>query len=170
MRDLDAIFPGSFDPVTYGHIDILKRGLEIFDKIVIAVLFNPSKKTLLSAEERVELLYMETSVLDSVKQDAIKIIKYHGLLAEFAKMQNIKYILRGIRSEVDFTYELPMAQMNKELNKDLETVFIVTDPALGYMSSGLIRDITSFDYSDDISLKKWISPAAEQMLKNKYKK
>ena len=136
-----AVFPGSFDLVTLGHIDILKRGLSLFDSVVIAVLHNPAKQNaMFTVDERMEILREVTRDFRNVE-----VLTYNGLLAEFAQAQGISFILRGLRSETDAAYELPMAQNNRLISEGqkLETIMLVTDPAYARLSSSLVREIAS---------------------------
>jgi len=164
-----AVFPGSFDPVTLGHLDILKRGSQLFDEIIVAVLNNPNKTPLFTMQERINMLQAVTVNIPNVSIET-----YSGLLAAFAKKRGAKFILRGVRSEVDFAYEVPMAQANKQLMDELETILLITDPAYAYVSAGLIREIAAAGYVasdidfDDKVLDQWVSPAVKHMLKNKY--
>ena len=176
---MTAIFPGSFDPVTLGHLDIIKRGAQLFDQIIVAVLHNPAKSPLFTIQERIDLLQ------DAVKDiSGIRVEAYDGLLAQFAKKQKARYILRGIRSEADCAYEIPMIQANRRLADGPDTVLLVSDPAYAYFSAGLIREIASAGYAgtksqdgsgspdkgnfDDRVLDQWVTPAVKNMLKNKY--
>lgn len=167
---MTALFPGSFDPVTLGHLDLLKRGVKIFDNIIVAVLHNAAKQPLFTVDERIAMLKSHVECMPNVQVQA-----YSGLLAEFANKQKARYILRGIRSEADCAYELPMAQANRQLGqaseKGLETVFLITDPAYAHVSSALVREAAAAGYAsgfDDKVLEQWVSPYVKNMLKNKY--
>lgn len=131
-----AIYPGSFDPITNGHIDILKSGSEIFDKVIIAVSYNTNKKGFLSIEERVELIKLSTSELKNVEVDF-----FEGLTVEYAKKKNADVLLRGLRTSFDFEYELQLSQTNNALNKNLKTVFLITKPEYNFISSSMVREI-----------------------------
>ena len=113
-----AIYPGSFDPVTNGHIDIIKRGFKLFDKIIVTILHNPAKKTLFSLSERIELLEICLSDCSNVE-----VASYDGLLVEYAEQRKAQAILRGMRAVSDFEYEFQMALMNRKLKKEIQTVF-----------------------------------------------
>ena len=184
---MTAIFPGSFDPVTLGHVDLIMRGTRLFGTVIVAVLHNPAKTPLLTLQERVCLLQKEVRDIPGVQVES-----YAGLLAEFASAKNAGYILRGVRSEADCAYEIPMAQANRKLSAGteaglkakseakpetgLETILLVADPAYGYISSGMIREIAAAGYQnstkqngfDDKALDQWVSPAVKEVLKNKY--
>lgn len=136
MENRIAVFPGTFDPVTKGHADIVNRAAGLFDKIIIAVGVNTQKKTLFSLEQRVEWLEQTFQHLPHVE-----ITSYQGLTVEFCKSQNSKYILRGLRNSSDFNYETHIAQLNTSLDSEIETVFVLTSPELSYISSTLIRDL-----------------------------
>ena len=131
-----AIYPGSFDPITNGHIDILKSGSEIFDKVIIAVSYNINKQGFLSVEERVDLIKKSVAHLNNVEVDA-----FEGLTVEYAKKKGADVLLRGLRTSFDFEYELQLSQTNNALNKDLKTVFLITKPEYNFISSSMVREI-----------------------------
>ena len=133
-----AIYPGSFDPFTKGHQNIIERGVKVFGRIVVAVAHNTSKKTIFSLEERVELLNEIFRGRDDVRIDY-----FEGLLVEYAKKMGTNIVLRGMRTVSDFEYELQMALANKTLSSDLETVFMVTDSEFSHISSSVIREVVS---------------------------
>jgi pantetheine-phosphate adenylyltransferase len=131
-----AVFPGSFDPITRGHDSIVRRALPLFDKIILAIGDNPDKKPFFPLEKRIswlEMLYKDKS--------HIKVIVYSGLTVEFCKQNNAKYILRGLRTSVDFEFERTIGLMNKALYNEIETVFLLCDPAYAALSSSIVRDI-----------------------------
>ena len=131
-----AIYPGSFDPITNGHLDILKSGSEIFDKVIIAVAYNSEKKGFLSVEERVELIKKSVNHLQNVEVDA-----FTGLTVEYAKEKKADVLLRGLRTSFDFEYELQLSQANNAMHKDLKTVFLITKPEYNFISSSMVREI-----------------------------
>ena len=133
-----VICPGSFDPVTLGHLDIITRASGMFGKVVVAVLVNSSKTPTFSTEERIELLTEAVSGLPNVE-----IVSFEGLLAEYCKTCGIDTIVKGLRAVSDFEYEFQMAIANKKLNPDLETIFITADSDLMYLSSSMVREIGS---------------------------
>lgn len=139
-----GIYPGSFDPVTLGHLDIINRASKLVDKLIIGVLHNSAKKSLFSTEERVEFLKRVTSHLDNVVIDS-----YDGLLVDYAKQQNATILIRGLRAVTDFEYELQIAQTNHKLYNGVDTVFLTTSVEYAYVSSTLVREIAS--YKGDIS-------------------
>lgn len=134
-----AIYPGSFDPVTNGHIDIVARGLKLFDKIIVAILHNPAKKSLFTVEERVELL---TICLKN--NPAIEIDSFDGLLVDYAASRNAQAILRGLRAVSDFEYEFQLALMNRRLNREVQTVFLMTGMRWIFTSSSIIKEAAQF--------------------------
>lgn len=131
-----AIYPGSFDPFTNGHLDILKSGSEIFDKVIIAVAYNENKKGFLSISERVELIRKSVAHLKNIEVDS-----FQGLTVEYAKKKKADVLLRGLRTSFDFEYELQLSQTNNALNKDLKTVFLITKPEYNFISSSMVREI-----------------------------
>ena len=137
---LRAIYPGSFDPVTFGHIDIIERAARISDELIVGVLQNKAKTPLFSVEERVIMLREVTKHLKNVK-----IIPFEGLLIEFAKQMDAKVIVRGLRAITDFEYELQMSQTNRKLNSDVETLFLTTSLEYSYLSSTTVKEVASFD-------------------------
>ena len=132
---LTGLCPGTFDPVTNGHLDIIERASRHFDRLVVGVLQNPSKAPLFSVEERVSLLKEVTSGLPSVEVGS-----FSGLLVDYARQQEANVIVKGLRAMTDFDYELQMAQMNHRLG-GIETFFVATNPTWSYLSSSLVRDI-----------------------------
>ena len=136
-----AIYPGSFDPVTFGHIDVINRAAEIFDELIVSVLDNKSKTPLFSVEERVKILQEATKHLKNVKIDF-----FSGLLIDYAKEKNIKVAIRGLRAITDFEYELQIAQTNRILSNDqLDTMFFNTSLEYAYLSSSSVKEIASFN-------------------------
>ena len=140
-----AVCPGSFDPITNGHIDIIKRAVELFDEVTVLVVTNPDKQCVFSPEERCELITKAAEDIEGVKVDS-----FSGLLADYVKQNEICAIVKGIRSSSDFEYEFQMALANRSLAPNAETVFITADPRNMYVSSSLIRQIAAFggDVSD----------------------
>ena len=140
-----AIYPGSFDPLTNGHIDIIERALEIFDEVIITVLHNPSKKALFTMEERVTMIKQSFNGNKRLKVDF-----FGGLLVDYAKMKNAVAIIRGMRALSDFESEFQMALMNRKLNKDVQSVFLMTGFRWIFTSSSIIKEAAQFggDISD----------------------
>jgi pantetheine-phosphate adenylyltransferase len=138
-----AVCPGSFDPVTNGHLDVIERISPLFDEIVVAVLINKSKSGLFSTDERMQLLRESTAYLPNVVVDS-----FHGLLVDFCKAHDIGVIVKGLRAVSDFDYELQMGQMNHSLAQ-VETLFIPTNPLYSFLSSSLVKEVAT--YGGDIS-------------------
>ena len=135
-----AIFAGSFDPITNGHLDIIERASKIFDELQIGVLYNPNKKGLFNFEERVKLIESCTSNLDN-----IKVVSFEGLLVDYCEKNGIDTLVRGIRSSADVEYELQMAHMNKELNSNIETIILPTSTKYSFISSSLVKELITFN-------------------------
>lgn len=131
-----AIYPGSFDPITNGHLDIIHRSSKIFDKVIVAVLNNYSKKAFFSLEEKKKLINLAIDKYENVEVDS-----FSGLLVDFAKLNNSNIIIRGLRSVTDFDYELQIAQINHKLNSELDTVFFTTSLENAYISSSIVKEI-----------------------------
>ena len=134
-----AICPGSFDPVTLGHMDIITRAQKVFDKVIVAVLINPEKHTSFTVEERIDLLNRATAGLENVE-----VVGFNGLLADYARMRNAAAIVKGLRAVTDFEYEFQMALINKKLNPGLETMFLTTSAENMFLSSSIVKQIASF--------------------------
>ena len=155
-----AIYPGSFDPVTVGHLDIIKRASKLVDELIVVVLINENKTPFFSLEERVLMLEDELKELDNVK-----VTCYKGLLVDFAKKENINAIIRGLRGNVDFRYEIIMAQTNKALSESIETIFLITDSKYSYISSSTVKEVAAF--GGDIS--KFVPKSVENKILKKIK-
>lgn len=156
-----AIYPGSFDPVTYGHIDVIERASKMFDEIVVSVLDNKAKTPLFSVEERVKMLSEATAHLPNVKIDS-----FSGLLIDYAKSINIHTAVRGLRAITDFEYELQIAQTNRELSDGyLDTIFLTTSLEYAYLSSSAVKEIASF--KGDVT--KCVPPCVSNLLYDKFK-
>ena len=134
-----AIYPGSFDPITLGHIDIVERGARLFDKVIVAVLSNPSKKPLFTVEERIKQITACTKHIANVEVDS-----FVGLTVDYAKLHHAGVLLRGLRVLSDFEKELQMAHTNKTLNKEIETVFLATTKEYSFLSSSIVKEIAQF--------------------------
>jgi pantetheine-phosphate adenylyltransferase len=135
-----AVYPGSFDPITKGHTAILKSGLVAFERIIVAVLNNETKKPLFSVAERMDMI-REAAEEMGVEPERIEVDSFDGLLVNYARSRNARVILRGLRAVADFEYELQMANMNRHLNPDVETVFIMADDAYFYVASTLVKEV-----------------------------
>ncbi|MBT8451032.1 MAG: pantetheine-phosphate adenylyltransferase [Deltaproteobacteria bacterium] len=140
MRGI-AVYPGSFDPITKGHTAILQSGLVAFEKLIVAVLNNDNKKPLFSVSERMEMI--RESVVDmGADPKRIEVDSFDGLLVNYAQRRDARVILRGLRAVADFEYELQMANMNRHLNPEVETVFIMANDAYFYVASNLVKEVT----------------------------
>ena len=137
--DKVAVYPGSFDPITNGHLDLLERALKIFDKVVIAVAANPGKQSLFTLEERMDLI--KSSVENHALRDRIAVDCFRGLLVDYVQKIQAHAVVRGLRAVSDFEYEFQMALMNRQLNNDVETLFLMTGMRWIYISSRLIKEV-----------------------------
>ncbi|MFI3301213.1 MAG: pantetheine-phosphate adenylyltransferase [Candidatus Gastranaerophilales bacterium] len=150
-----AIYPGSFDPVTKGHLDILKSSAEIFDKVIIAIAHNSEKQGFLSVEERKML------IKESIKEfDNIEVDSFEGLTIDYAKARGASVLIRGLRAVSDFEYEMQLSQTNSALSPDLKTVFLITKPKYNFISSSTIKEI----YKNNGDISKFVSPEVAQYL------
>ena len=134
-----AIYPGSFDPITYGHLDIIERSARVVDELIVGVLYNKAKIPLFSAEERVRMIKEVTKNIENVK-----VVAFEGLLVDFADQMHADVIIRGLRAATDFEYELQMAQTNRKLDDKVETLFMVTGLEYAYLSSSTVREVAAF--------------------------
>jgi len=132
-----AIYPGSFDPITNGHLDVLERASKIFKKVIIAVLVNPNKNSFLSTETKVTLIKESVSHLNNVEVDS-----FMGLTVEYAKAKNANVLIRGLRAVSDFEYEMQMAQINQNLGPQLDTIFLITKVENNFVSSSIVKEIS----------------------------
>ena len=153
-----AIYPGSFDPVTYGHIDIIERASKLTDQLIIGVLKNSSKTPLFSTDERVKMLSEAISYIPNVSVES-----FEGLTVEFAKSRGANAMIRGLRAVTDFEYELQLSQTNKVLEQTIDTIFLTTNLKYSYLSSTITKEIAA--YGGDIS--RFVPPAVEKALKEK---
>lgn len=153
-----AIYPGSFDPVTLGHYDIIERSSQIFDRLIVGVLNNSAKSPLFSVEERVKMLKDVTKELPNVE-----IKSFDGLLIDFARENQAQVIVRGLRAVTDFEYELQMAQMNRVIAPEIDTLFLTTNLKYAYLSSSIAKEVAM--YGGDISA--FLDPAVERKVQKK---
>jgi len=154
-----AIYPGSFDPVTNGHLDLIERGLKIFDKVIVTILCNPGKKSLFTVEERKDMLRNCLKDFPDVEVDSS-----HGLLVDYVVRRNAHAILRGMRAVSDFEYEFQMALMNRKLNRDVQTVFLMTGLRWIFTSSSIIKEAARFGGDiDDM-----VPPGISMRIKKKF--
>lgn len=154
-----AIYPGSFDPVTLGHIDVIERASKLFDHLIIAVLGNSAKTPLFSTEERVNMLKEVTKHIPNVE-----VKSFGGLTVDFAKTHGANAMVRGLRAVTDFEYELQIAQLNHVINPEIDTVFLTTDLKYAYLSSSSVKEVAA--YGGDIS--QFVTPHVEAEVKKKY--
>lgn len=134
-----AVYPGSFDPITNGHLDIIKRASRLYDKVIVGVLNNASKNPIFSAIERKEMIDSVTADIKNVSCDV-----FSGLLVDFAKQNNASVIIKGLRTVTDFEYEFQMALLNKALDAEFETVFMMTDSKYSYISSSMVKEVAKY--------------------------
>ncbi|MEO6226195.1 MAG: pantetheine-phosphate adenylyltransferase [Sphingomicrobium sp.] len=149
-----AVYPGTFDPVTLGHLDIVRRGAHLVDRLVIGVTTNPAKEPMFTVSERLAMVQRETLGLAS----NIEVVEFDSLLMNFAENQGASMILRGLRAVADFEYEFQMAGMNQQLNDDIETVFLMADVSLQPIASKLVKEIARFGGAID----KFVTPAVAE--------
>ena len=160
MKKVIAIYPGTFDPLTNGHLDLIQRGSKIFDELIVAILRNPEKDPLFTIAERKEALLRMTKGFANVRIDT-----FDGLLVDYARSKHARAVLRGIRAISDYEYELQMALMNRKLDPDIETVFMMPAEAYSYLSSRLVKEI----YRLGGSIRGLVPELVEQRLKQKIK-
>ena len=156
-----AIYPGSFDPVTNGHLDIIKRGLKLFDTIIVAILHNPAKAECFTVEERKEMLEISLRKFENVEVDT-----HNGLLVDYAAMRNAHAILRGMRAVSDFEHEFQLALMNRRLNREIQTIFLMTGLRWIFTSSSIIKEAAHFGGN----INGMVPPVVNQKLKEKFQK
>jgi len=154
-----AIYPGSFDPITNGHIDMVERGLRLFDKIIICILCNPGKETLFTIEERLEMIRKSLKKFSNIEIDS-----FDGLLVDYGAKRNADAILRGMRAVSDFEYEFQLALMNRKLNRKIQTVFLMTGFRWIFTSSSIIKEAARF--GGDVT--GMVPPIVNQKLKKKF--
>ena len=151
MRERIGVYPGTFDPVTLGHIDIIRRGAHLVDRLVIGVTTNPSKEPMFSLDERLAMVRREVAEVEG----EIEVVEFNSLLMDFAEAQGASMILRGLRAVADFEYEFQMAGMNQQLNDRIETVFLMADVSLQPIASRLVKEIARYGGAID----KFVTPA-----------
>lgn len=156
-----AVYPGSFDPITNGHLDIIKRAAKIYDHVVVGVLDNLNKKPLFTADERASMIMKVTADIDNVSVDV-----FSGLLVDFVKMKNADVVVKGLRTVADFEYEFQMALLNKALDAGCETVFMMTDTKYSYISSSMVKEVAKL--KGDLS--EFVPSGIVDLVTNKYKK
>jgi pantetheine-phosphate adenylyltransferase len=153
MTTRTGVYPGTFDPITRGHMDIIRRGAKLVDRLVIGVTTNPSKSPMFSIDERMEMVKRETAGIDG----EIQVVSFDSLLMDFAEREGASMIVRGLRAVADFEYEYQMAGMNQQLNHKIETVFLMADVSLQPIASRLVKEIALYGGA----IRKFVSPAVE---------
>jgi pantetheine-phosphate adenylyltransferase len=154
-----AVCPGSFDPITYGHLDIIKRGANVFEEVYVTVLNNSSKQPLFTVKERMELIREVTKDIPNVKVD-----QFSGLLVDYANSVNASAIIRGLRAVSDFEYEMQITSMNRLLNENIETFFIMTNTRYSFLSSSIVKEIAKYN----ANISELVPPVVEQALRKKF--
>jgi len=159
MKKHIAVYPGSFDPITNGHLDIIQRGLEVFDELIVAVAMNSEKKGLFSTEERLEMI--RRTVGDNPR---LQVDTFDGLLVDYVASRGARVILRGLRAVSDFEYEFQIAQMNHTVREQVETLFMMTSVPYGYLSSSIVKEVASLKGPIDT----FVPPAVKEALEKKF--
>lgn len=160
MKKKIAIVPGSFDPITYGHIDIITRSAQLFDEVIVAILVNPDKKYLFTLEEREEMINESIKDFNNVKVDS-----FSGLLVNYAKKVNSTVIVRGLRAVSDFEYEMQLTFMNKALDDNIETFYMMANKQYSFISSSIVKGVSGFG----ADLSKFVPKHVEEKLEKKVK-
>lgn len=160
MKKITALYPGTFDPITNGHLDIIKRASKLFDKVIVTIAINSSKKQLFSKEERRDMI---NECIKSFKNVSVDI--FDGLIVDYAKKKNASVLIRGMRAVSDFEYEFQMSLINNKLNKDITTIFMMPNEKYTYLNSSIVRELSSFkgDISD------FVPKYVQKKLKGKFK-
>ena len=161
MKSHIAVYPGSFDPITYGHLDIIDRGLEVFDELIVAIARNSGKQSLFTIEERIAMIQR---VVDN--NPRVRVGTFDGLLVDYVVNNNARVILRGLRAVSDFEYEFQIAQMNHTVNKEVETLFMMTSVPYGYLSSSIVKEVASLHGPIDT----FVPPSIREALEAKFAK
>jgi pantetheine-phosphate adenylyltransferase len=162
MQERIAIYPGTFDPITWGHVDIIERAIKLFDRVIVTIAINTKKETLFSIDERMEMIKESTRNLKNIHIDS-----FDGLLVDFAVRKNAVAIIRGLRAISDFEFEFQMALMNKNLNKDITTVFLMPNEKYTYLNSSIVKEVAEFGGEIDNLVPSFVSLKLKQKLRNK---
>ncbi|WP_018147519.1 pantetheine-phosphate adenylyltransferase [Henriciella marina] len=160
-----GLYPGTFDPITAGHLDIIARGLKLVDKLIVGVAVNEEKKPLFSLDERTAIVTEETAKLNNPRNVEIEVLPFNNLLMHFAETCGAHVIIRGLRAVSDFEYEFQMTAMNEQLNREIETVFLMADVQHQAVASRLVKEIARF--GGDIT--SFVTPSVKEKLLEKYK-
>ncbi|MBX7042823.1 MAG: pantetheine-phosphate adenylyltransferase [Ignavibacteria bacterium] len=158
MKKITAIYPGTFDPITNGHLDIIERACRLFEKVIVTIAVNPHKTPMFPEDERKEMISLTTSHLKNVEVDS-----YHGLLVRYAEEKRASVIVRGLRAISDFEYEFQMSLTNTKLNPDITTIFLMPNEKFSYLNSSLVRELASYD----ASIKEFLPDVVYKRLKKK---
>jgi pantetheine-phosphate adenylyltransferase len=161
MKSHIAVYPGSFDPITYGHLDIIDRGLEVFDELIVAIARNSGKQSLFTIEERIAIIQRVVG-----NNRRVRVGTFDGLLVDYVVKNNARVILRGLRAVSDFEYEFQIAQMNHTVNKEVETLFMMTSVPYGYLSSSIVKEVASLHGPIDT----FVPPPVREALEAKFSK
>jgi pantetheine-phosphate adenylyltransferase len=161
MSISSAVYPGSFDPITYGHIDILRRAKKLFSKLIVAIVANPNKKPFFSAAERVAIT---RETLEETGICGVEVISYSGLLIDCAREHGVDAIVRGLRANSDFDYEFQLALTNRDLDADIETIFFMTDGRYSFLSSSIVKEVKRLGGDVD----SFVPPSVENALERKF--
>lgn len=164
-KTLRAIYPGTFDPVTIGHIDMIRRALKVADHLIIGIASNKRKNPLFTDEERVRLIQNDLKAVGDLPQDRIEVIAFECLLMKFAEEQKADILIRGLRAFTDFDYEFQMAGMNARLNQEIETVFLMASEQYQFISSRFVKEVCSL--GGDVT--KFVSKSTAEALRLKFK-
>ncbi len=157
VREKVGIYPGSFDPITLGHLDIIERSSKMFDKLIVGVLHNPNKKALFSADERVKMIRSVTGHLCNVE-----VTSFEGLSVDFARSVGAHVLVRGLRAVTDFEYELQMAQTNHAMCPEIDTIFLTTNLRYAYLSSSIVKEVACFDGNIEMFVPEAILPLVKE--------
>jgi pantetheine-phosphate adenylyltransferase len=159
MKKITAIYPGTFDPITNGHLDIIERACRLFEKVIVTIAVNPHKTPMFPEDERKEMIKLTTAHLKNVEVDS-----YHGLLVRYAEEKKASVIVRGLRAISDFEYEFQMSLTNTKLNPDITTIFLMPNEKFSYLNSSLVRELASYD----ASIKEFLPGLVYKRLKKKF--
>jgi len=161
MKSHIAVYPGSFDPITYGHLDIIDRGLEVFDELIVAIARNSGKQSLFTIEERMDMIQHVVG-----NNPRVRVGTFDGLLVDYVVKNDARVILRGLRAVSDFEYEFQIAQMNHTVNKEVETLFMMTSVPYGYLSSSIVKEVAALHGPIDT----FVPPSIREALEAKFAK
>jgi len=161
MKSHIAVYPGSFDPITYGHLDIIDRGLEVFNEVIVAIARNSGKQSLFTIEERIAMIRRVVG-----KNPRVRVGTFDGLLVDYVVENNARVILRGLRAVSDFEYEFQIAQMNHTVKKEVETLFMMTSVPYGYLSSSIVKEVASLHGP----IETFVPPPVREALEAKFAK